>query len=280
VSCYADHVLDDYELKLVPLHLASSQLVVATSKTIKNELLALAPGLDAHGVMVKANAIDTGSFPVSRPVEPAPQDAFRLVAVSRLAPKKGLHHLIAALEHVDGGGLDVVLYLLGGVDESAEDEGYARGLRDEVAARGLESRVVFCGRCSAERVRQELSQAHLFVAPAVVTAEGDKDGIPTALLEAMSTGLAAVASDAGSIPEVIVHGENGWMVPQGDTSALALALEKLLRDPDLRHRLGGKAAETVRASFDVAACEPLLHSRLEDVLSSRWGSPGSWHPRP
>ena len=114
-----------------------------------------------------------------------------------------------------------------------------------------------------------LGLAHLFVAPFVETESGDKDGIPTALLEGMSTGLPAVATDVGSIPEVIENGLDGVLVPQRNPAALADAIESLLLDPERRQRLGRAAAETVRRRFDAKTCETIFHDRVRALLERR-----------
>ena len=110
-----------------------------------------------------------------------------------------------------------------------------------------------------------LGLAQLFVAPFVETESGDKDGIPTALLEGMATGLPVVATDAGSITEVIENGREGIIVSQRDPAALANAIEGLLRDPDQRRRLGWEAADKVRRSYDAGDCEKVFHERVRAI---------------
>jgi glycosyltransferase involved in cell wall biosynthesis len=125
------------------------------------------------------------------------------------------------------------------------------------------------GRQNLEGVLRFLGVAHLFVAPFVVTEAGDKDGIPTAVLEGMATGIAVVASDAGSIPEVVESGRNGIVVPQRQPAAIADAIESLLRDPEGRQRLGSNAAADVRSRFDVRSCEEVFHRKLQALLQAR-----------
>ena len=117
-----------------------------------------------------------------------------------------------------------------------------------------------------EGVLRFLSIAHLFVAPFVETETGDKDGIPTAMLEAMATGIPVVATDAGSIPEVVESGRNGLVVPQREPVAIADAVESLLRDPEGRQRLGRSGAADIRSRFDVRDCEEAFHARVRALL--------------
>ena len=111
--------------------------------------------------------------------------------------------------------------------------------------------------------------AHLFVAPFVETEAGDKDGIPTALLEAMATGLPVVATDAGSITEVINNGQDGVIVTQRSAIALANAIEALLRNPQRRAQLGQEAVETVHCRYDSRHCEEIFHTRVDAICAHR-----------
>lgn len=265
ISCYADHLLHDYDLKVVPLHLEWCDVVIATSERIKRELLSLAPQVKPERILVKPNAIDTEYFPLFTRHEPAVNEPFRLVCVSRLDPKKGLLYLIEAIQLLCQRQVRVALHLVG---DAEADDPYKRRLIQRIAAFGLENVVHLEGWQPAAGVQRCLQKAHVFVAPFIETVTGDKDGIPTALLEAMSTGLPAVATDAGSITEVITHRQDGIVVPQRDPRALADAIESLLRYPAQRQQMGREAAAKIRRYFDVRVCEQRFHTRLRTVLKS------------
>jgi glycosyltransferase involved in cell wall biosynthesis len=96
-----------------------------------------------------------------------------------------------------------------------------------------------------------VQDAAVLAAPCVVGADGNRDGLPTVLLEAMALGTPCVSTDVTGIPEVIRDGETGLMVPQRDPSALAAAIGLLLEEPDLRVRLADMARPLVEAEFDV-----------------------------
>jgi glycosyltransferase involved in cell wall biosynthesis len=166
-------------------------------------------------------------------------------------------------------GIPVQLRVLGAPDDNELSREYARALEARVRELRLADAVVLEGRQPAGEVKRALETAHLFVAPFIETETGDKDGIPTCLLEAMSCGLPAVCTDAGSIPEVIEHGEDGLLVPQRDPMRLGEAIESLLRKPEARARLGANAAACVRRRFDVAVCERLFHERVRGVIGRR-----------
>lgn len=267
VSCYADHVLDDYALKMVALHLRQCQVVVATSRRIKDELLRIEPAASAARILVKPNAINTTHFPIVSRADPGPGERFRLISVCRLEPKKGLIDLVDAVGRLRDRRVPVELHLLGGVDDSDASRAYAVALRERIQTLGLDDAVSLAGRRSEAEINEYFRTSHVFVAPFVETDTGDKDGVPTSLLEAMSAGLPIVATDAGSIVEVVEDGQDGVIVPQRDPSALADAIAALAHDAARRTVLGQNAARKIRLSFDVTTCERVFHDRLTDLLA-------------
>jgi glycosyltransferase involved in cell wall biosynthesis len=270
ISCYADHLLKDYELKVVPLHLELCDVVIATSERIKQELLDIAPQANPNRILVKPNAIDTEHFVSLERAEPEANAPFRLVCVSRIEPKKGLLYLVEAVHLLRQRGLRVEAHLVGTTDDWSEaSRDYKRKLDQRISELDLWGTVHLEGRQNAEGVLRFLRLAHLFVAPFVETESGDKDGIPTAVLEGMATGLPAVATDAGSITEVIDDGRDGVLVPQRDAVALANAIEDLLRDPDRRRWLSREAVDKVRRRFDVRVCEKTFHDRVRALIETR-----------
>jgi len=273
VSCYADHMMKDYAWKLLPLQMESCDVVVATSARIKQELETLADRTLPH-VVVKPNAIDSSQFPTAPRARTIKSSPCRIVTVSRIHPKKGLTYLIDAAEYLSERGATIVVRILGEPD--AEDAGsvaYYEALKECIRARKLESIVRLEGRKSSAEVRTYLFDSDIFVAPFVELENGDKDGIPTALLEAMAAGCAIASTDAGSILEVINHGVEGLVVPQRDSLALANAMRALIEDGALRTRLSQAAIERVRREFDVRQCEAKFHERIHAAMGN--GTPNA-----
>jgi len=273
VSCYADHMLDDYVLKVVSLHLRQCSVIVATSDRIRQELRRIEPRVGAAQILVKPNGINVASFPAVTHRQPAPNEPFRLVCVSRIEPKKGLVYLVRAVGHLRSQGMHVELHLLGGVDDSEASRHYDREVNESIRQLGLGEVVHLEGRRSEEDINTFFGRAHVFVAPFVETDSGDKDGVPTSLLEAMAAGLAIVATDAGSIREAIEDGREGLIVPQRSPEALARAIASLTADVGRRRLLGEQAASRIRESFDAAIRERAFHERLATLL-------GLTEPRP
>src|SRR5439155_24698080 len=121
-----------------------------------------------------------------------------------------------------------------------EGEHGAEGRR-RIAARGLADAVRLTGPLGQAALFQEYRRATVFCLPCRVAEDGDRDGIPNVLVEAMACGLPVVTTGISGIPELVADGINGLIVPPEDPAALAEAMVRLHRDPDLARRLGGAA---------------------------------------
>jgi glycosyltransferase involved in cell wall biosynthesis len=129
---------------------------------------------------------------------------------------------------------------------------------------------------SGERTHDELKQLYdqctIFCLPCIVAHDGDRDGIPNVLVEAMAMRLPVVATNISAIPELVQDGVNGLLVPEKDVAALARALERLLHDAALRGKLADAGCERVRGSFDAERTTGALRDLF---VSSLTGSTGA-----
>lgn len=168
----------------------------------------------------------------------------RVIAVGRLTPKKGFIHLVRAISALKRRGVDLPCEIIG---EGRERE----SLEAEAASLGVAGHVCLPGRCEQTEIRARFESAPIFAMPSVILETNNQDGIANALLEAMASGLALVASDIPAFREVVQSGTNGLLVPPGDSDALADALQALAQDSGLRSRLGAAA----RASIEHLTCD-------------------------
>jgi glycosyltransferase involved in cell wall biosynthesis len=270
ITAYADHVLDDYAFKLVPLQIELADVVVATSQRIKRELSTLCGGLFDDKILVKPNGIDTGRFPhvpAEQRLDGRPERD--LISVSRIEPKKGILYLVHAMATLKSRGVSARLHIVGGVDpHTRTSAAYHQELVEQVQTLGLSDRIVLHGALQQAEFIPVMAQTHVFVAPYVEVASGDKDGVPTAVLEAMACGLPVVTTDAGSIEEAVTHDVQGLIVPQRDPVALADAIETLLRDRDRYLRLSDAARHRAVEDFDARVTERAFHARVRACLST------------
>lgn len=179
-----------------------------------------------------------------RPGAPAPNGRPLVLAVGQLAERKGFEHLVAACAVIRDRGYRFDCRIIGRGPQRADLEG-------QIASLSLDDIVSLRGALSHEAVVDHYRLATMVVLPCVRTADGDVDGIPNVLVEAMALGLPVVSSDLPAIRELVTDGVDGLLVPPGDVERLAAAVRLLLDEPQLAHRLGGEARRAVVERFDV-----------------------------
>lgn len=168
----------------------------------------------------------------------------RLLSVGRLDPIKGFDVLLPALALLRDRGIAFESVVIGEGEERARLEAQ----RDEL---GLRDRVAFVGAKPQTEVRQAMAESTLMVMPCVVTPEGNADGIPNVLTEAMAAGLPVISTRVSGIPELVDDGVSGRIVEQRDAVALADAVAALLADPALRDAYAAAGRAKVEREFDV-----------------------------
>ena len=207
------------------------------------------------------HGIDLGLFDgQARDVPPGPPH--RILTVARLTAKKGLDTVLDALGLLAGQGVDFLYDLIGEGEERAALAARAERL-------GIAGRVRFHGAMPHERVLDFYRQAHVFVLGCRVLANGDRDGVPNVLVEAMAMGLPVVATNVSALPELARDGKTALVCPPDDASALAANVRRLLDDPSLGSRLAEAARQAVAADFDNAA--NIRH--LADIFARHAGQP-------
>jgi glycosyltransferase involved in cell wall biosynthesis/GT2 family glycosyltransferase len=215
--------------------IAAAAFVVGVSSFGRSQLLRWARPADWPRVHVVRCGVDA-AFLRGGPQPPAAVP--RLVCVGRLAEQKGQLVLVEAAAKLAADGLDFDLVLAGDGPMRPEIEA-------AVAAHGLTGRVRITGWLSNDAVRAELAAARLMVLPSFA------EGLPVVLMEALALGRPVVTTYVAGIPELVRHGENGWLVPAGDPDALAAALADGLRaDPDRLAAMGRAGAAAAAAMHD------------------------------
>jgi len=226
---------------------ADAEFVLTCSESAAATLREIS-GPAAHKVVLALHGVDTHRFAAAAVgrLDPAPGGPLRILAVGRLVDKKGYPVLLEALAALASDGQRIACTVIGSGPCRADLEAIVNRLR-------LGPVVTFLGARTHQEVAVAYANADIFVQASVVLSNGDRDGIPNSLLEAMASGLPVVASAVAGIPEVVQPG-CGLIVAPGDTAALAAAIGRLATDPILRHDLGGAARAHVVAHLDRRAC--------------------------
>jgi glycosyltransferase involved in cell wall biosynthesis len=233
------HAKDIYTTSAPSLRrkLRGARFTVTCTECNRAHLGALA-GPDAQ-VFRMYHGIDLERFsPGHRP----PANPPLLLSVGRLREKKGFATLIRACALLRDRDVPFRCEIVGYGEDRLKLQGLIRGL-------AVEDRVVLAGTMNHEQLIHRYRDATLFALPCEITPDGDRDGIPNVLLEAMATELPVVATTVSGIPEVVVHEDNGLLVPPQDAFALAGAMQRLIADASLRARLGAGGRRTVARLF-------------------------------
>lgn len=262
VTC---HAKDIYRDGIEPRHfqslLSRSAFVVtvceANAAWIRSRLAGDAP-ID---VRVLYNGVDTQSF---HPRHRTPPAQPVVLAVGRLVEKKGFHVLLDAVARLAAEGLRPRVVLVGDGEERTRLVAQAQHL-------GLHH-VEFTGLCTHEEVRAAVMRATLMVLPCIVGQDGNRDALPTVLLEALAAGLPVVSTPIGGVEEIVDGGRAGVLVPAGEVAPLVTAIGDLLRRPTELARLSFAGRARAEALFDLDHNVGRLHDWIAAAQPTTAGS--------
>ena len=227
------------------------KLVLVRSESLRRALINL--GCDPKKIEVQRTGIPLEEFAFHE--RSFPNDGeWRLVQAGRLIEKKGLPVTLRAFAVFLRKYPNATLTIAGEGPLLGELQKLARELN-------IERRVSFTGFISQEQLRDIYYRTHIFVHPSQTGHDGNVEGIPNSMLEAMASGLPVFATDHGGIPEAVENGVSGVLVRERDHEALANALLTATQDSDSLARIARNGAEVVRKNFDLQA----QAQRLEEI---------------
>jgi colanic acid/amylovoran biosynthesis glycosyltransferase len=200
------------------------------------------------------NGLDLERF---APNGAAPEEPPLVLAVGRLIEKKGFADLVEACARLRDDGRRFRCRIVGKGELRA-------ALCRRIAELGLEDIVELAGPLPRDALLELYPRASVVVAPSVVGANGNRDGLPTVLIEAMALGVPVVATDVTGIPELVEHERTGLLVPQHEPDALAAAIGRLLEDRAGAAALAAAGRERVERRFDLHANVAQLRELLEE----------------
>ena len=227
------------------------KLVLVRSESLRRALIDL--GCDPKKIEVQRTGIPLEEFAFHE--RSFPNDGeWRLVQAGRLIEKKGLPVTLRAFAVFLRKYPNATLTIAGEGPLLGELQKLARELN-------IERRVSFTGFISQEQLRDIYYRSHIFVHPSQTGHDGNVEGIPNSMLEAMAGGLPVFATDHGGIPEAVENGVSGVLVHERDHEAMANALLNATQDSDSLARIARNGAEVVRKNFDLQA----QAQRLEEI---------------
>lgn len=237
------------------LLLEQGDLFLPVSDRWNDRLAAL--GCDPAKIVTHRMGIDLRSFGAG---PRADGEGLRIVTVGRLVETKGIEDGIRAVALLAREGR-VVNYVVVG-------DGPLRGrLQQAIQELGARDSITLLGARTQPEVIALLRAADIFLAPNVTARNGDKEGVPVAVVEAMASRLPVVGTRHSGIPELVRDEETGFLVPEGDVAALAARLRLLLGQRELAHRLGEEGRRRVAAEFDIEGLNDRLVELYEGVTA-------------
>ena len=167
-----------------------------------------------------------------------------IITIGRLVEKKGLNILVDACEILAKHGVEFHCSIIGKGELESE-------LLEQIKEKNLQNKVELTGALPRTKALQKFYDASIFTAPAVVANDGNRDGLPTSILEAMALGVPCISTDVTGIPEVLKDNKTGIVIPQNNSVELAKAIERLLNDSKLSILLSENARKLIESNFDI-----------------------------
>lgn len=236
------------------------KLVLVRSESLRRALTDL--GCDETKIAIQRTGIPLEEFPFRE--RRFPQNGeWRLVQAGRLIEKKGLPVTLNAFAVFLDRYPNATLTIAGEGPLLDELQKLTRELN-------IEKRVSFTGFVSQEQLRDIYYRSHIFLHPSQIGHDGNQEGVPNSMLEAMASGLPVFATEHGGIPEAIENAVSGVLVPEHDHEALSRALLSATQDLIFLSRIARSAAEVVRKNFDLRT----QAQRLDDIYLQIMGRDG------
>ena len=213
-------------------------------------------GANKDKIKVCFTGIDSKKFAYSGGV-------VRIVTVCRLIEKKGLTVAIRAMANIIKEFPNVRYTIVGSGELKAELKALIKNL-------GVKSKIKLIGKRSQQEVVNILSRAHIFIHPSVTARNGDGEGIPRALKEAMSCGLPVIATLHNGIPEVVDEGISGFLVPEYDVVSLENRLRYLILNPHVWNKMGKAGRKKIKKMHDVKVVNRYLEKILQQLVVEKF----------
>lgn len=200
-------------------------------------------GIPAKNMHVLYGGIELDLFPYSNRTLPRVGE-IRVLSVGRLVDKKGFVTLIKAFKRIYSQYPNARLHIIG----AGEDE---KRIKSTIAEYNLKDVVILRGAMDSKQVSDELKKAHIFCLASQTAKNGDIEGIPNALKEAMASGLPVVSTRHAGIPELIEHQRTGYLAPERNDMELAKGIQFFIENPDIWTDYTERARKVIEEKFDV-----------------------------
>lgn len=224
--------------------IARAKFVRAVSTFIKAFVTGLYPDESEGKIEVVHVGVNTDVYEDAAEHSSRRSSRMQILSVAALSSAKGYHFFVDACASLAKDGVDFECTIVG-------DGSQRLAIADRIVQHGLTDRIRMLGALPQHEVARLMGEADIFVLPSVIAWNGQMDGIPISLMEAMAAGKPVIGSAISGIPELVQHGTNGVLVDSTHPDRIASAIRRLIDDPELRVTLGRRGRERVRSEFDV-----------------------------
>lgn len=241
---FTTHAWDIFKAdNLFEYKIQSAFKVITISRFNKHYIENKLPNIMPDKILIIHIGLDLNKF---RPVHKAAGKIFRLISIGRLVKTKGFQFLLEACHLLREKNLPLrcqIIYV---------KDNYDKEIFNLYQNLKLEGTVDLIPEIPQEKITEYYGAADCFVLPCIVGSDGDRDGIPTVIMEALAMELPVISTSVSGIPEVIKDNVTGLLVEPGDSVALAEAIEKLYRNRELGVELGRNGRRLVSREFDIS----------------------------
>ena len=190
-------------------------------------------------------------------------EPIKILTIGRLVEKKGHEYAIQAIAKIIKKYKNIE-YIIAG------DGPFRSKLEDLISELGIESYIKFLGAVEQNEVLKLYQQAHIFILPSITARNGDQEGIPVVLMEAQATGLPIISTYHTGIPEVVVDGKSGFLVPERDVDALAERLNYLIERPELWPEMGRYGRKFVEERYNIKKLNQQLVEIYQNLIKGKY----------
>jgi colanic acid/amylovoran biosynthesis glycosyltransferase len=236
--------------------LATADLLMPISKLWQQKLIEL--GGDEKKIVVHHMGIDCRRF-IFQVRKPSDRTV-RILTIARLVEKKGVEYGIRAIAKLGQKFPNLEYQIVG-------DGPLKQNLQELIQELQIGNNVKLLGWKQQQEIAEILAQTHIFMAPSVTSQDGDGEGIPVVLMEAMACGMPIVSTMHSGIPELVEHGVSGFLVAERDVDALAEKLSYLIQNPETWEKIGAAGRAYVEKYYNISRLNEQLVDTYRQLLN-------------
>lgn len=242
---------------------AKGALFLTEGSYMRQQLIQL--GCPPEKAVVQHLGVDLGKMHF-RPRKPDPDGTVRVLVAGTFTEKKGIPYAVEAFALVCQKHNELQLTVIGDARERPEEQAIKKQIHDIVARYRVQNNVFFMGYQPYPVLIEQLYRHHILLAPSIQAQDGDNEGgAPVTIIEALATGMPVISSWHCDIPEVVVNGVCGYLVPERDTFGLAERLQFLVEHPEIWQSMGEKGRQHVESQYEMRKQASRLESLYERV---------------